>query len=237
MEWGRAALNSEAELFIIVDVMSFSTCVSVALEQGAEILPYYYKDQRVQEFAEQHGAQWVGPRAHDRPSLSPASLRRLQPGERWVLPSPNGASLSFEAQQQHPHSEVWASCLRNAQATARQILASGAQRIQLVAAGERWPDGSLRPAIEDALGVGAVVQYLRGMAQTDLKLSAEARWAGLGFEACQGQIQTLLEDSLSGQELIQRGFPEDLSLASELSTSQTVAVLKQGAYVQRPQRS
>jgi phosphosulfolactate phosphohydrolase-like enzyme len=41
-----------------------------------------------------------------------------------------------------------------------------------------------------------------------------------------------LQQSGSGRELIQRGFPNDVSLASMLDVSQTVPTLVNDAYVQ-----
>ena len=80
------------------------------------------------------------------PTLSPPSLLQLEPGARLVLPSPNGSHLTTQAQSRH----IFTACLRNhgAVAAAQTV----ARTILVVPAGERWPDGSMRPALEDWLG-------------------------------------------------------------------------------------
>lgn len=78
-------------------------------------------------------------------SLSPAALRRAPFTPRLVLPSPNGSAIAAAAHQ----SLVVAGCLRNATATARWLAERGLgntdRPVTVIAAGERWPDGSLRP--------------------------------------------------------------------------------------------
>ena len=62
---------------------------------------------------------------------------------RLVLPSPNGATLSLETGEL----PTFTGCLRNAQAVAQALQGIG-PKISLIPAGERWKDGSLRPAVE-----------------------------------------------------------------------------------------
>ncbi len=47
LEWGPAAirqLGPEVDCIIVIDVLSFTSCVSVALERGAQIYPYPWRD-------------------------------------------------------------------------------------------------------------------------------------------------------------------------------------------------
>ncbi len=155
--WGLNGLQSLAptsDVVVIVDVLSFSTAVDIAVGRGAVILPYPYDEASAPTFAEEQNAVLAQPRraGGGQLSLSPSSLESLVPGTRLVLPSPNGSMLSRETGSL----PTLAGCLRNTSAVARQALSLG-RSIAVIAAGERWPDGSLRPALEDLLGAGAIV--------------------------------------------------------------------------------
>ena len=53
-EWGErgvAVLAPISDVVIIVDVLSFSTSVAIAVAQGARVFPYRWKDARAAEFA------------------------------------------------------------------------------------------------------------------------------------------------------------------------------------------
>ena len=79
-------------------------------------------------------------------------MSRVEGVERIVLPSPNGSSICFALADSGL--TVVGACLRNRAAVARWLapqLAAGAT-VAVVAAGERWPDGSLRPATRGPLG-------------------------------------------------------------------------------------
>jgi 2-phosphosulfolactate phosphatase len=98
-------------------------------------------------------------------------------------------------------------------------------RIAVIPAGEQWPDGSLRPAFEDWVGAGAIIHYLAG------SRSPEAQAAALTYEGLQSQLRTLMQQCGSGQELIERGFEQDVELAATLNVSDCVPILLAGAYV------
>jgi 2-phosphosulfolactate phosphatase len=82
----------------------------------------------------------------------------------------------------------------------------------------------LRFAIEDLIGAGAIIAGLKGA------LSPEARIAVSAYEEVRGQLHTVLEQCSSGRELIERGFGEDVRLASMLNCSEVAPVLVGGAY-------
>ncbi len=94
----------------------------------------------------------------------------------------------------------------------------------VVPAGELWPDGSLRPAIEDLFGAGAIVHHLA------LPCSSEAEVAQSAFRSANGDVGRLIRASVSGRELIERGFADDIDMAAALGASIYVPRLEGGAY-------
>ena len=106
------------------------------------------------------------------------------------------------------------------------------QRIAVVPAGEKWPDGSLRPAFEDLVGAGAILSYLEG------RLSPEARAAVAVFQSAQAQLESLIQNCCSGRELRERDFDPDVALAAALNVSDRVPTLIKGVYTdQKPPHS
>ena len=101
LEWGLSAIDylaKDADCAVIVDVMSFSTCVSLAIDNGARIYPWPWKDGSAIEYAIKIGAKTASPdrKFHSKGySLSPVSIRSISDGESLVLPSPNGSAISF----------------------------------------------------------------------------------------------------------------------------------------------
>src|SRR5690349_19986018 len=100
-EWGRAAIDNLdllSDVAVIVDVLSFTTCVDIAVGRGAVIYPFGWNDDRAAEFAGSVAALVASRhRSGHRFSLSPVSLLGIEEGTRLVLPSPNGAALSLAA--------------------------------------------------------------------------------------------------------------------------------------------
>ncbi|MGQ4599731.1 2-phosphosulfolactate phosphatase [Nocardia sp. R6R-6] len=235
LEWGLAgarALGPGSACVVVVDVLSFTTSVSVAVERGTRVLPYPWRDGGAAEFAAQRGAVVaVGRRSvsEQQPwSLSPAGLRRAPAAERLVLPSPNGSAISAAVDGV----PVIAGCLRNATAVAGWIVRQGwgtvRQPVSVVAAGEHWPgEDLLRPAIEDWVGAGAIVAALARSGAGPLSPEAAAAMAGsVGIT----DIPTLIADCASGRELADSGFAGDVAVATELDVSAVVPVLTNGAF-------
>jgi len=57
-------VGASADVLIIVDVLSFSTCVEVAVSRGARVFPYRWKDETAREYATQVGAELAVQRGH-----------------------------------------------------------------------------------------------------------------------------------------------------------------------------
>ena len=211
-EWGPEAVSAlaPADVVIVLDVLSFSTCVDLAVSRGAAMLPYAWNDPSAAEFARTHGAELAGRHRLARYSLSASSFLDVQPGFRCVLPSPNGARVSLAAAESG--AVVFAACLRNARAVAAAAALTGAS-FNVVPCGERWSDGSLRPSLEDWLGAGAVIAGLPGTR------SPEAEAAVAVFERHRDDLASAIRQCSSGRELEERGQLNDLVLASALDAS------------------
>lgn len=217
LEWGPAAirqLGPEVDCIIVIDVLSFTSCVSVALERGAQIYPYPWRDERAVAYAAAHGAELARRTrgAAQGWSLSPGSLLKAHPGLKLVLPSPNGSSCTFLARDLGK--PVYAASLRNLRATATACRRH--ERLLIVPCGERWgDDDSLRPCLEDHLAAGGLVQALNRQ-----DLSPEARLAVQAYAALSpAERREALAACGSAQELVERGFAADLALCWEEDAS------------------
>ncbi len=227
-EWGLSALEhlAPSDIVVVVDVLSFSTSVDIATSRGAKIFPYRWKDDTAIAYAKERHAELASTRDHfeGKYSLAPSSLVDAPASLRLVLPSPNGSTIAFRAMEQG--AIVIAGCLRNA-TTVGIWLQSPGKPVPVTPAGERWPDGSLRYAIEDLIGAGAILQACAG------KLSPEAHLAIAAFEQARPNLLETLRHSGSGQELIARGFPRDVELAVEYNLSDSIPLLDQDHFTRQ----
>ena len=220
-EWGLQGVTQFApisDVIIIVDVLSFTTCVEIATAQGATIYPY--RGDNAAGFARAVNAELAAKWGQAGYSLSPRSLVQLPADLRLVLPSPNGSTLSLSTGQ----TPALAGCLRNFRAVAAAAATYG-RHVTVVPAGERWrEDGSLRPAYEDWLGAGAIISQLGG------RLSPDARAAQAAFLDAQDQLEKLLSQCGSAKEHIERGLAENVALAAAINVSDCVPLLVENAY-------
>ncbi|MBZ5735484.1 2-phosphosulfolactate phosphatase [Nocardioides sp. TRM66260-LWL] len=239
-EWGPSGAHAlvgdlgPGDLAIVVDVLSFSTTVTVAVELGMQVWPCRWRDERAERLARDVDAVLAVGRLESRApgappratvSLSPAEMAGVEDVPRAVLPSPNGSTISAELADSGL--EVVAGCLRNAGAVALrawEVLDAGGS-IVVVACGERWPDGTLRPAAEDWWGAGAVLAALPGEL-----LSPEAALAASTFTAVDDLGPAVL-GCASGHELAARGYLDDVGVAATLDVTAVVPTLRDGRFV------
>jgi len=253
-EWGAGgalALAQSCAVVVVVDVLSFTTSVVLAVGRGTELFACA-SDQEGRELAGATGSELAVSR-HEQDaghpwSLSPASIAAAPTVERLVLPSPNGSAISALVARSGAGgggtssdagtagtagtggTPVVAACLRNASAVVAWLLDRGygptTAPIGVIAAGERWPDGSLRPAIEDLFGAGLV---LAGLRTAGIRLLPEATVAArsvLGLPPA--RLADLVRASTSGLELRVAGYGQDVELAVEVDADTTVPVMAAG---------
>lgn len=225
--WGPNGLRRLAPLVdavVVVDVLSFSTSVDIALGRGVTVFPYRWHNGTEHEFADSVDAVVASKTAEPgKWSLRPSSLVDAPSGLRLVLPSPNGSALTFGAEEAGAK-RVIVGCVRNASAVAAAL--DDVESVAVIAAGERWrgSTGPLRPAIEDSLGAGAIIEGLGRSSLSPEALVAHALWTGAAESG--RNISWLLRECGSGRELRKKGYPHDVELAAELNISALVPTLR-----------
>jgi 2-phosphosulfolactate phosphatase len=229
-DWGSdglAAVAAGAGVVVVVDVLRFTTAVSVAVGRGAVVLPYVWGvGDAAAAYARSHDAELAGEREHGAWSLSPTDLQSVPAGSRLVLPSPNGSTLAFGAADEGPGATVLAGCLRNARAVAG-VAAAVPGPVAVVAAGERWHGdiGPVRPAVEDLVGAGAVLRRVADARGDAASLSPEAVAAVAAYEAVTGDLAGWLAATASGRELAARGWDDDVAVAATAVAEDVAPVL------------
>jgi 2-phosphosulfolactate phosphatase len=232
-EWGLSgalALADPTGAVVIVDVLSFTTSVTIATDRGTTVYPHPLPATDLDRFASAHDAVLAVRRrdvtTDDPWSLSPTHLLAAPPPERLVLPSPNGSTIAATVSA----AAVVAGCLRNATAVAAWLTAHEFGRLHrpvaVIAAGERWPDGELRPALEDLLGAGAVIAALPAHATR----SPEAAAAAAVWDAHRQNVTDVMARCATGLELAAAGFASDVTIAAEHDAQRTVPILSNGAF-------
>lgn len=230
LEWGptgAAALAPQCDVAVVVDVLTFSTTVSGAADRGVEVRPYRWADGSAVDEARRLGATMAVHRRDAGPgdvSLSPESFRTARGLTRVVLPSPNGSTIC--AVLAEAGTEVVVASLRNRRAVAAYLQRRDG-RVLLVPAGERWPDDSLRPAIEDLWGAGGVAAAVLD-ADPEVGISLESEAAAAAYRLVEGRIAAALDACSSGRELTGWGYASDVAIAAELDTSSAVPTLRDG---------
>ncbi len=232
LHWGRRGAREAAErgdVLVVVDVLSFSSCVATAVQHGGVVYPCGKADDP-DALAERAGAEVAVARpdvpARGRFSLSPLTYLGLEPGTRVVLPSPNGATC-IRYGGGVPY--LFVGALLNARAVAAavsRVLEAADLGVTVLACGERWAapseDGELRFAAEDYLGAGAILSLLAH------EKSPEACLCEGAFRQVGGDLAAALWDCGSGRELRAKGFGGDVRHAARRDLYDAVPVLRGG---------
>lgn len=230
-QWAAEKAAARGDVIVIVDVLSFTTSVTIAVDRGALIYPCRDSDDLPALTARIGGEAAVARAdvpAKGRFSLSPQTYVAIEPETRVAVWSPNGATCSRCAVTA-PY--VLAGALVNAEAigaTVNKILANSDLAVTVIACGERetGPDGKtyLRWAEEDILGAGAVMSYVEGDKSPAACLVEKA------FRQCRDRLDDVLRQCESGRYLINRGFDGDVGIAAHLNRYQIAPILRDGSF-------
>jgi 2-phosphosulfolactate phosphatase len=236
VEWGRRGAREAAnrgDIVIIVDVLSFSSTVVTALNYDAVIYPYP-PNLDGKDYAQRINAEYILGRAEaakaGKPTLSPVSFNEEHTHKKYVLTSLNGAFCTWIASKVPA---LLIGSLLNASsvaAVANRLRLQKNASITVIPCGELWSDGkeeedTLRPAIEDYLGAGAILSYLEG------EKSPEAEVCMGAFFHAESKLDEWIWDCGSGRELRERGFGADVKHCSQLNAYQTAPLLKNNHFV------
>jgi 2-phosphosulfolactate phosphatase len=221
---GARAGAARGDVVVIVDVLSFATTMAIAVERGAEVVPCVTREEATAR-ARELGAAFAAERGQPL-SLSPMSWLDA-PATLAVVRSPNGGACTLAARQAPA---VLVGALVNARAVAREVARLG-RPVSLVSCGEvvgepgaSGPPGmvqAIRPALEDDLGVGAILAALEPG-----ELSFDGRACLETFRRYEGDLQRVLLESESGLELALAGFDHDVLFAGRLDAVVAVPVLR-----------
>lgn len=231
-DWGLVGgevVAGTSGVVAVVDVLSFTTALTVAVDKGIEVFPFRWRDERAERFAQERDAVLAVGRSVARPgqiSLSAATIRAAGPVAKLVLPSPNGSTIVHEIAGAGV--TLIGVSLRNVGAaadwTVRRLAATPDASVSAIAAGERWSDGSLRPAVEDLWGAGAYLAALdaRGFGP----LSPEALSSAAAYRAVAADFPARLRASVGGQELVNWNYADDVEVAAEVDANTAVPILR-----------
>jgi len=214
-DWGADGLRALApgvDVVVLVDVLRFTTAVTVAVERGVVVRPIATSGPT--------GRAW---------ELSPRWIGEHPAGASLSLSSLNGATLALAAAEAGV-ATVLAACFRNAGAVAAAIVALGVQTAAVIAAGEAG-----RPTVDDFMGAGAVLAALDPAASVSAPgCSPEAAAARAAFVAARPRLPEVLAACTPGRELAGRGLAEDVAASAEVDVSSAVPVLRDGLFVALP---
>ncbi|MCK9151521.1 2-phosphosulfolactate phosphatase [Methanobacterium alcaliphilum] len=197
------------DVSIMVDVLRASTTITIALNHFEQVIPVLNKDDAVQ-IAKDNEAVIAGERRGTTlegfdAGNSPIEIQNFQ-GKTLVLTTSNGTRI-----MDNMNSKILVGCFTNAQAVAQAAGKLAMNHIEIVMAGVEG-----RFAIEDFLGAGKIISYLK---DEDLDEYAQA-----ALMACENnsKIKNTVLNSRSGRRLMEIGFKDDVDFCLKTNISKNV---------------
>jgi len=237
LDWGREGLArlAPADIVVVVDVLPSPTRTGDAAV-GRERLVL---DESAPaggasaQGARAGGAAWGdGAPAGGAPASAGASGRSTGAAASAVLADTRGSDVLGGAEASG--ALIMAGSLRNAGAVAKAVVAEQHRRggrvsVTVLPLGEAdHGTGTVRFAVEDHLGAGAIVAALGALGIDHT--SPEAAVASESFRGLRTAIRHLLTASGSGRELIERHRRDEVLHAAEVDAVDAVAVLRDGVF-------
>lgn len=230
MDWGERGTieaSNRRDIIVVVDILSFSTTITGAVHHGAIVYPFP-KVGDIKKFGELVDAEVclgrVEAQVAGAPSLSATSFNESHKGKRFVLSSRNGATCVKASKQD---TNILIGSFLNVSSVANvvnKIQKETNLNVTVIACGERWRNTNdesreLRPSIEDYLGAGAILEKLNGTKSPEAKVCIGA------FQNAKSNLSELINDSSSGRELIDMGYPEDVNFSCQVDLFKDVPIL------------
>jgi 2-phosphosulfolactate phosphatase len=198
---GARTVAADADVIVIVDVLSFCTTVDVAVAGGGSV-----------ELAAADGLGADGESGKaGQPGADGSRIAAALAGHSGTVIAGSLRNATAVAQWILAHQDETGNRLA----------------IAIIAAGDRR-GGAARVTVEDLLGAGAIIDALAAIGLD--ACSPEAAAAAASFAGLKRATRHLITASASGRELADLGFADDVRLAVQTDVSSTIPVLREFAF-------
>lgn len=204
------------DVAIMVDVLRASTTITVALENFNEVIPVKNLD-TAESLAEKYDAVLAGERGGASVEWfdagnSPIQIKNFK-GNTLVLTTSNGTRIIDGMQAE----KILIGSFVNAKSIAESALKLARNHIEVVMAGV---DG--RFAIEDFLGAGEIISYLKNHELDEYAIAA------LMASSDKNYVDQVVKNSNSALKLADIGFVDDVEFCLKRNIYDTVPLYEKG---------
>lgn len=221
-------LNGSA--VVVIDVLRATTTIARALENGAQaIVPCLEPDEAiaVRNRLGRDGVLLGGERDSVRIAgfdldNSPASYTRERCAGKTIAFTTTNGTRALQRVANAGAQTIFCGAFRNRQAIVEALEETGTARALLVCAGN---EGDI--SLEDLLCAGAI-GYVAASRNPALVLSDGARAAALAFRMSATRLTDAVASGLHAQNLVEKGFLDDVLLAAQVDASDVVPLYRDG---------